>query len=409
MACFLRDRGYLPNAGEPNEALGIISPYAAQTALLQGMLNEKLGVGQGPRYALTVHRFQGNEKDAIIIDLADSPVLRLSRFVKARDIDDDGARLLNVAFSRARNHVVLVANLDYLRANLPESSVTTKILDHFLQGAIPIPLDDVFHLAPEEWLDSLRPMTPPSIEFDPNTAGIFSEGTFYPAFGADVNHAQESIVIFSPFATRAGVSRWMDLFAVKVAAGVQVRIVTKPNDEPALIDEMGLQGIVVDLRDRMHEKIALIDGCTLWEGSLNILSHRDTSEIMIRVPSAAACNQVARFISTPMGKRTGEGAKSTIAEKENPECPGCGHATLWKNGRFGPYFVCQNCGGKIDARTPGRLNKAKSSRRPRQPFLLASNDKVCPQCGSPMIVRSGKRGDFWGCSKYPQCRHTASI
>jgi len=33
----------------------------------------------------------------------------------------------------------------------------------------------------------------------------------------------------------------------------------------------------------------------------------------------------------------------------------------------------------------------------------------CPKCGSEMVLRTAKRGDnqgrqFWGCSKYPQCR-----
>lgn len=32
--------------------------------------------------------------------------------------------------------------------------------------------------------------------------------------------------------------------------------------------------------------------------------------------------------------------------------------------------------------------------------------KLCTSCGSPMKKRSGRYGEFWGCSAYPQCRHT---
>jgi len=32
--------------------------------------------------------------------------------------------------------------------------------------------------------------------------------------------------------------------------------------------------------------------------------------------------------------------------------------------------------------------------------------KACPDCGSPMRVRSGRSGAFWGCSGYPDCKHT---
>ena len=35
--------------------------------------------------------------------------------------------------------------------------------------------------------------------------------------------------------------------------------------------------------------------------------------------------------------------------------------------------------------------------------------KICPSCGNPMKIKTGKNGDFWGCSGYPDCRHTESI
>ena len=38
-----------------------------------------------------------------------------------------------------------------------------------------------------------------------------------------------------------------------------------------------------------------------------------------------------------------------------------------------------------------------------------STGKRCPDCGKIMIERSGKFGDFYGCTGYPQCRHTERI
>ncbi|HTE43521.1 MAG TPA: topoisomerase DNA-binding C4 zinc finger domain-containing protein [Steroidobacteraceae bacterium] len=37
-----------------------------------------------------------------------------------------------------------------------------------------------------------------------------------------------------------------------------------------------------------------------------------------------------------------------------------------------------------------------------------SDERHCPRCGKPMILRTAKRGDnignqFWGCSGYPNC------
>lgn len=33
----------------------------------------------------------------------------------------------------------------------------------------------------------------------------------------------------------------------------------------------------------------------------------------------------------------------------------------------------------------------------------------CPFCGSKLVLRNGKYGQFWGCSAYPKCRFTKQI
>ena len=35
--------------------------------------------------------------------------------------------------------------------------------------------------------------------------------------------------------------------------------------------------------------------------------------------------------------------------------------------------------------------------------------KVCPKCGSPMVVRSSFYGKFLACSSYPKCRYIEKI
>ena len=37
----------------------------------------------------------------------------------------------------------------------------------------------------------------------------------------------------------------------------------------------------------------------------------------------------------------------------------------------------------------------------------AKGSVKCPLCGAPMVLRKGKNGPFWGCSKYPECKATA--
>jgi len=40
--------------------------------------------------------------------------------------------------------------------------------------------------------------------------------------------------------------------------------------------------------------------------------------------------------------------------------------------------------------------------------------RICPRCGQDLVLRQAKRGpnaggQFWGCSGYPQCRHTEQV
>ncbi|EIW88496.1 DNA topoisomerase [Alishewanella agri BL06] len=36
-------------------------------------------------------------------------------------------------------------------------------------------------------------------------------------------------------------------------------------------------------------------------------------------------------------------------------------------------------------------------------FQLPQHAEPCPQCGQPLVIRSGKSGPFLGCSSYPAC------
>ena len=40
---------------------------------------------------------------------------------------------------------------------------------------------------------------------------------------------------------------------------------------------------------------------------------------------------------------------------------------------------------------------------------VRKNLKMCPRCGQFLRKRSGRYGEFWGCSGYPACRYTENI
>jgi len=80
--------------------IGIISPYRAQQALIRGKLSEK-GISHPMLSVDTVDRFQGGEREAIILSLARSD--GVTSFLADR-------KRLNVSLSRARSKLILMGH-----------------------------------------------------------------------------------------------------------------------------------------------------------------------------------------------------------------------------------------------------------------------------------------------------------
>src|SRR5690606_630031 len=258
-------------------------------------------------------------------------------------------RLLNVAASRARDQVVLVGNFEYLRLKAPSDGFVHGLIDHFEEHGEALELGRLLPLAESDWIDGLYRILPATLDLPDGAVNVFDEGTFYGAFAQDLVRARESVLIVSPFATDRGTARWTDALRAAIARGVRVHVVTRPANEfggghAAKVNELvaGLRalGVVVDLRSRTHEKFAMIDRRIVWNGSLNIFSHRDTHELMWRLDSPATCSVVGRFFSPPTGCHEDEAAGFDVAT--NPECPECGGPTVWNDGRFGIYFKCED-------------------------------------------------------------------
>lgn len=46
---------------------------------------------------------------------------------------------------------------------------------------------------------------------------------------------------------------------------------------------------------------------------------------------------------------------------------------------------------------------------PREEITQEKLDEACPKCGNPLVIRLGKRGNFVGCSHYPECDYTRDL
>jgi len=362
--------GYLPPERGTNELLGIVSPYKAQTTLIRQLIQDRLD-RRGAEFAGTVHSYQGNEKEMIIIDITDSLGVKPSVLIRASEIEEDGSRLLNVAVSRARQCILLVANFRYLRGKLPARCYLRRILDIFQERGQSINCQELLSLGGIEWLNTYRATAQIDLPYNTAAAGIFSETSFYPAFARDLVNARKSIVIFTPFITPQGAARWIEILRAKANEGVAVRVVTRPpsegiaaaRDTQEMINSMRNIGIAVDLRSKQHEKLAVVDDSILWHGSLNVFSHRDTSESMLRIESPAACAKIAEFLSAKLMKSDEEQEGAPIfAYPENPDCSEGHGVMVLKRGRYGIFFECTVCRKRISLRRATRKQSADGQR-----------------------------------------------
>ena len=77
-------------------------------------------------------------------------------------------------------------------------------------------------------------------------------------------------------------------------------------------------------------------------------------------------------------------------------CDKCGAPMIINSGKYGNYYACSNY--------PQCQNiKAVNEK------VAIPTDKICAKCGAIMYEREGKYGKFLACSNYPKCKNTVSL
>ena len=122
---------------------------------------------------------------------------------------------------------------------------------------------------------------------------LFSQKDFYGNFIQDLKKCKKEVIVESPYITSSRMEVLYPIFEELLYRGVKIHIVTRdPIDHDENIrhqatneilysKELGIN--IILLKGYHHRKIAIIDQNILWEGSLNILSHNSSQEIMRRI------------------------------------------------------------------------------------------------------------------------------
>ncbi|MFA5417689.1 MAG: AAA domain-containing protein [Bacteroidales bacterium] len=273
------------------ETIGIITPYRNQARLIhkiaedRGLLNNRLRIN-------TIHSFQGGEETAIIFDSVEGSGAKNWSMINEDDNVDNAKLLLNVALTRAKSKLYIIANGDFIKSKFNISTLFMDILRHIINNGLEIPSTDIISSLKDEkfdyWISKIN-----SLNNRPDNIGnSYSDTDFWPSFINDLSKAKSTLIIFSPFLTSSRIGKLHLIFSELKEKNVAIFVITlSPDEQPSIMSndakdvvaKLKEMGIIVKFRNNMHEKIALIDKRIKWVGSLNILSHNSRKEYMERM------------------------------------------------------------------------------------------------------------------------------
>jgi superfamily I DNA and/or RNA helicase len=113
-------------AGSGAESVAIITPYVDQARAIRALL-KNYGQATARIECSTVHRFQGQERDVVILDTVDADPMKPGVLLSEQGPRSSAQNLINVAISRARGKLIVVADVGYFEQRAPASVVAKMI------------------------------------------------------------------------------------------------------------------------------------------------------------------------------------------------------------------------------------------------------------------------------------------
>ena len=89
----------------------------------------------------------------------------------------------------------------------------------------------------------------------------------------------------------------------------------------------------------------------------------------------------------------------------NIKCEKCGRIMVYKEGKFGKFVACPSFPACKNTKTLDENGNVVE----KKVDAPKTTDKVCAKCGKPMVIRSGRYGEFLACSGYPKCKNIENI
>lgn len=386
----------LPNRDlqEGDFRIGLITPYTKQSRLLQKLVKDA-GLENAIRVG-TVHRFQGLEAEVIIFDTVESPTLSIN--FTCGSFGSKAMKIINVAITRAKHKLIVVANYQYILRNLDEQNTLRQVIE-VAHASNTISSTNILQLPSPVRL-------PHQIGGENYRCEYFDQGRFYEKFRQDVYDAQKELVIYSPFIGAKRTQMLIPLLEERCKAGLTITVVTSSTNKLDQEAEHQLRNIGVKMHKKkdMHEKMVFIDDTILYIGSLNVLSHIHTTEVMSRALAPESIRELKQDYQVDALERKPirKGTRIEVAFDELPKtasmCKECGQPLVLRQRRKDqkPFYVCS-------VREANHTLEEAPLHLPRLAKLL------CGGCGGATTIHAGFDSAWIDCGTATPCGYRQDI
>jgi len=334
--------------------VALITPYRAQARLLDAA--SRRAVESGHARAATVHRFQGSERDMVILDLVDSLREKGASKLTGKDYDTS-LRLLNVAISRARGKLIVLANTRFIDQRHPVTSPARMMLELMQTFGTVLPIDPLTMRASVDWWpswqdaqaqlieelyradESIYVNLPPGFELVERTARAFR-----------VAHVPEGrFIVFAPFEIAEAIQH----------SSADLRLMNRPGGLLAVFDR----------------RVALVGGFDP-SGPVARVSNSDFGDRLLELSMGAV-------LAIPPPSAETEAAVNELCGR----CTDCGEyrRPLILGGR--PRLSC-----KINSHSPSPLSLDGLTN------ILVALNLHCLNCGGLPVARRRQQHVFIGCA-----------
>ena len=103
------------------------------------------------------------------------------------------------------------------------------------------------------------------------------------------------------------------------------------------------------------------------------------------------------------------GPKDIIQPPTNIPCEKCGRMMEIKWGRNGKFLACPGYQDDPPCKNTQNFEKLPDGTLKIVAKQEITTDEKCEKCGSPMVIKTGRFGQFIACSAYPTCKTTKPI